>query len=507
MHADPRGSGFTEAEVSRLSVGLISDHTSESDAMPSLEPPSGPTITTSGSLTMRHMLITRMRTSLGLLLSLWLTACGGDTHPPADLKRITERGELVVLTRNAPTTYYFDRDGEAGFEFDLVSAFAEHLGVETRFVLLESVDGVLNALTDGRGDLAAAGLTRTAGRDGRFAFGPDYFTVQQQLVCRRGGPDVRGIEDMAEVRIMVTASSSYVERLEELRAQAPGLTWEARADLTTEQILEKVWLREVDCAVADSNIVAINRRYYPELQVVMPLSEEESLAWLLPPDSGALQQALEEWYAEMADDGLLTILRGRYYGHVEIFDYVDLARYRRRIDSLLPRFRPLFREAAEAHDLDWTLLAAQAYQESHWNPAARSPTGVRGMMMLTQRTAGEVGVENRLDPAQSIHGGARYLADLRRRLPESIQEPDRTWIALAAYNIGMGHLFDARGLARELGRDPDLWVEFRDILPLLAQPRYHRDLRFGYARGSEPVEYVRRIRNYRDILLNHENNG
>ena len=450
---------------------------------------------------MRHAIFSNLRLALGLSLSLSLSGCSSEEAASPDLEAISERGELVIITRNAPTTYYFGRDGEAGFEYELVSAFAEHLGVSPRFVIRDSVDDVINALEAGEGDLAAAGLTRTSGREGRFAFGPGYFTVQQQLVCRRGGANPEGIEELADVQIMVTASSSYVERLEELRAQVPDLTWEARPDLTTEQILEMVWKREVECAVADSNIVAINRRYLPELQVIMPLTEEESLAWMLPPDSQGLKRELERWFAGLEDNGLLSMLQGRYYGHVDIFDYVDVARYRRRIHSRLPTFRPLFEEAAEANGLDWTLLAAQAYQESHWDPSARSPTGVRGMMMLTLRTAGGLGVDNRLDPAQSIHGGARYLADLRNRLPESVEEPDRTWIALAAYNIGMGHVFDARGLARDLGRDPDNWVEFREVLPLLAQPPYHRNLRYGYARGSEPVEYVRRIRNYREILI------
>ncbi|OOG22941.1 lytic transglycosylase F [Thioalkalivibrio denitrificans] len=450
---------------------------------------------------MRPAIFSNLRLALGLGLSLSLSACSSEEAASPDLEAISDRGELLVITRNAPTTYYYGRDGEVGFEYELVSAFAEHLGVSPRFVIRDSVDDVINALEAGEGDLAAAGLTRTAGREGRFAFGPGYLAVQQQLVCRRGGANPGSIEDLADVQIMVTASSSYVERLEELRTEVPDLTWEARPDLTTEQILELVWKREVDCAVADSNIVAINRRYFPELQVIMPLTEEESLAWMLPPDSRGLRRELERWFAGLDDNGLLSTLQGRYYGHVDIFDYVDVARYRRRIHSRLPRFRPLFEEAAETHGLDWTLLAAQAYQESHWDPSARSPTGVRGMMMLTLRTAGDLGVDNRLDPAQSIHGGARYLADLRNRLPDSVEEPDRTWIALAAYNIGMGHVFDARGLARDLGRDPDNWVEFREVLPLLAQPRYHRNLRFGYARGSEPVEYVRRIRNYREILI------
>ncbi|WP_018954072.1 membrane-bound lytic murein transglycosylase MltF [Thioalkalivibrio sulfidiphilus] len=431
-----------------------------------------------------------------------LSGCERAPHTSPELAAIEQRGELVVLTRNAPTTYYFDRDGEpAGFEYDLISGFAAQLGVTLRFVIKDSIDEIVRALAAGEGDLAAAGLTRTSRRQEQFLFGPAYMQVQQQLVCRRGGPAPANLEGLSDVSLMVTASSSYVERLEELREQFPELAWEERADLATEQILEKVWNREVDCAVADSNIVAINRRYYPELLVIMPLTEEEPLAWMLPPESRGLARAIERWFVGMEDEGLLTVLNGRYYGHVEIFDYVDLARYQRRIRSLLPRYRPHFEAAAEAHELSWTLLAAQAYQESHWNPSARSPTGVRGMMMLTLRTASELGVDNRLDPVQSIHGGARYLADLRRRLPESIQEPDRTWIALAAYNIGMGHIFDARGLARDLGRDPDRWVEFREVLPLLAQPQYHRNLRFGYARGNEPVEYVRRIRNYEDILV------
>lgn len=419
------------------------------------------------------------------------------------LESILESGEMVVLTRNAPTTYYFGPDGETGYEHDLVTAYADHLGVDVRFKLRHTVEDVLGALENGEGHFAAAGLTLTENRKNNFLFGPPYFQVQQQLVCRRGNRLPRSMADMADVSIEVTASSSYAERLGELSEKVAGLTWQER-ELTTEQILERVWQGHVDCAVADSNIVAVNRRYMPELVIAFPLTETEELAWALPDDAKALQKSMKDWFSDI-DESLSPVLHGRYYAHVEIFDYVDTARFNRRIRERLPRYRKIFEEVGEKHGIDWKLLAAMAYQESHWDPHARSPTGVRGMMMLTLRTAGQLGIDNRLDPGQSIQGGARYFADLRERVPDEVEEPDRTWIALAAYNVGMGHVFDARQLARRLGKDPSSWVEFREVLPLLSQPRYYRDLRYGYARGNEPVRYVSRVRNYYDILRNELN--
>jgi len=444
---------------------------------------------------------------LGLLAL--LSGCGREQSSTgtADLTghdpdAIREAGELVVLTRNAPTTLYYNRDGEpAGLEYDLAAAFAAHLGVPVRFEFKDSIGGIVAALAAGEGHFAAAGLTGTDGRQAQFLLGPPYQTVQQQVVCRRGDRLPQDLDDLATRSLMVTGASSYVERLEEIRATThPDLQWQVADTAATEIILQRVWDSEVDCAVADSNIVAINRRYMPELQVAFPLAEGESLNWLLPAAAGELREAMETWFNQAEEAGLIANTHTRYYAHVEIFDYVDIARFVRRIESRLPRYQPIFEEVGDAFGIDWRLLAAQAYQESHWDPTARSPTGVRGMMMLTLPTAREVGVANRLDPKQSIEGGARYLANLETRLPGSVTGADRTWLALAAYNVGMGHLFDARTLARRLERDPDRWQHMREVLPLLADPAYHQDLRYGYARGNEPVHYLRRIRNYEDIL-------
>jgi len=191
----------------------------------------------------------------------------------------------------------------------------------------------------------------------------------------------------------------------------------------------------------------------------------------------------------------------RHYGHVSDFDYVGTRTYMRHIEQRLPEYRPHFEEAVADKDIDWRLLAAVAYQESHWNPKAVSPTGVRGMMMLTRTTANDLGVDRRTDPRQSIDGGSRYLKYLLDRIPERIQGRDRLWLALAAYNIGYGHMEDARIITQQRGGDPDKWMDVKESLPLLHKRKWYSKTKNGYARGNEAVRYVENIRSYYDILV------
>ena len=431
---------------------------------------------------------------------LTVTACSKD--PPSDpvLSRIRSKGELAVLTRNAPTTYYEGTDGLAGMEYDMAEAFGKYLGVKVHFELRDSVAGILDSLAKGEGDLAAAGLTHTIGRAGKFRFGPTYQQVRQQVVCRRGGPRPKSVADLVGLRLTVAGDSSYVERLKSLKAKYPKLHWKTTTDDDTEELMEQVWKRKIDCTVADSNIVAINRRYYPALVVAFDLAPPQPLAWAFPDNAVALQKKVREWFRHFHKDGRLDALKQRYYGYVKIFDYVDTRAYVRRIKHVLPRYEKVFKRAAKRNGFNWTLLAAQSYQESHWNPRARSPTGVRGMMMLTRPTAKALGLRNRLNPVKSIQAGARYLARLRGRVPDSCAQPVRTWVALAGYTLGMAHVLDARVLARKLGKDPDRWGDLAQVLPLLSEKRYYHHLDHGYARGREAVRYVNRVRYYQDIL-------
>lgn len=431
-----------------------------------------------------------------------LAGCSEPAEEPVSEDLLEEEGILKVATRNGSTTYYLDRHGQPiGPEYDLVSEFAEAQGWEVEWTMHDSTAEVLEALEQSTAHLAAAGLTHLPSRNERFERGPAHTEITQQLVCHREDrPLPRKPEQLVGEDIHVTAQSSYVVALEELASKHEGLEFHVDVARTTEVLLSQVAEKRIGCVVADSNIVQVTRRHWPHLEVAMNLTEGQNLGWYLPQGSEELASTAREWMNSRAGDEAIGAMENRYYAYIGEFDFVDLRALSRRIESRLPEFRELFVQAEEETGMPAELLAALSYQESHWDPHARSPTGVRGIMMLTQRTAESLGVENRLDPEEAIPAGAQYLADRHRRLPETIPEPDRTFLALASYNIGRGHLLDARQLARDLDKNPDSWSDMRKVLPLKADRRYYPSTRFGYARGYEPVHFVQRIRNYRDVI-------
>jgi membrane-bound lytic murein transglycosylase F len=426
----------------------------------------------------------------------------GTCSPHLDLlEQVRHSGVLKVVTSNAPTTYYLGLDGPVGPEYELARGFAEFLGVELEMYTLDSISQVLREVARGRAHLAAAALIPTPARREQFAFGPAYREVTQQLVYRQGGAVPRTIEDTYGRRIEVPADSSYAYTLEELRGAAPGLTWLENPATDVQELLGRVATGEIDFTLADSTAVQLNRFFHPDIRVAFDVSEPFPVAWAFRAgeDRSLVEQA-ERYFEEILASGRVAEILDRYYGHADRFDYVGTRTFLRHIDTRLPRYRAFFEEVAAEHGWDWRLLAALSYQESHWNPKAVSPTGVRGLMMLTLPTAEAMGVTDREDAEQSIRGGARYLSKLMERMPERITEPDRTLFTLAAYNIGYGHLEDARRIAQRRGLDPDRWADVRDSLPLLTQERWYRETRFGYARGWEPVRFIENIRRYYEVL-------
>lgn len=439
-----------------------------------------------------------MRLLAIIVLSLVLGTCS----PNLDLlEQVQRAGVLKVVTRNAPTTYYIGPEGPVGPEFELAAGFAEFLGVELDIYTLDSVAEILPEVARGRAHLAAAALAATAAQQELLEFGPEYRRVTQQLVYRQGKRAPSGPADTEGGRIEVVAGSNYVETLEGLRVTVPGLTWLENPTQDVQGLLARVSNGVIDYTVADSTAVQINRFFHPDIQVAFDVSEPRPVAWAFRANRDrSLVEAAARYFEEIKANGRLDEIMDRYLGHTDRFDYVGTRTFLAHVDARLPRYRALFEAAAAEHGFDWRLLAALSYQESHWDPSAVSPTGVRGLMMLTQRTAEAMGVSDREDPEESIFGGARYLGKVIEKIPERIPEPDRTWMALAAYNVGFGHLEDARRITQRRGLDPDRWPHVRDSLPLLTQESWYRDTRHGYTRGWEPVRFVDNIRRYYEVM-------
>jgi membrane-bound lytic murein transglycosylase F len=437
------------------------------------------------------------RRLLYLLCCLSVSAC----EKPPLLERIKNHNELIVLTRNSPTTYYEGVDGPTGFEYDLASRFADYLGVKLRIIVPPNFNDILPLIQRGDADLAAAGLTITDNRKEIVRFGPVYQKITPQLVYRSGTPHPRSLADV-KGKIDVVAGSSHAERLAKLKEEYPNLSWQEDKGVESEELLYLVSQQLYDYTIADSNELIINRRYYPELHPAFAISKPKSLAWVFArSDDNSLYDAAVAFFDKIRKDGTLDQLIDRYYGHIGKFDYVGTRRYQAHIEQRLPAYRAWFQEAGERFDMDWRLLAAVGYQESHWDPEAVSPTGVRGLMMLTQDAAKEIGIDDLTDPEQSILGGTGYLQRMLRSIPKSVPEPDRTWLGLAAYNVGLGHLEDARKLTQQNGGNPNKWVDVKKNLPLLSKKKWFKKLRYGYARGREPVRYVENVRSYYDILV------
>lgn len=420
---------------------------------------------------------------------------------PTTLEEIRSEGVLHVITRQAPSIYYEGRDGPTGFEYELVKRFADKLGVELRVRVVEGNGEILSVLDRNYAHIGLAGLTVTPQREASYHTLPTTLDTWSVVIYHRDTPRPETVQDLIGSTIHVLTDSNHIRHLESQTAQAPDLKWQAHPDLDTAGLLERVESGEFPLAVVDANELALNHVFFPDIKQSFSLNEPEKLAWLFPAEQdNTLLDAARSFFANIEDDGSLAQIKERFYGHLDRLNYVGARTFVHHVRNRLPRYESLFQDYAENHSIDWRLLAAIGYQESHWRPNAVSPTGVRGLMMLTRRTAEYIGIDNRLDPEKSIQGGARYFMMVHGQIPDDIPEPDRTWFALASYNVGYGHLEDARKLTEGAGKNPDRWMDVKEFLPLLAQKEWYSKTKYGYARGHEPVTYVQNIRRYYDVL-------
>ena len=431
-----------------------------------------------------------------VLISLW--SCSEDDI----FRELAGNRELIVVTRNSPTTYYFDGDQASGFEYDLIKAYATARGYTLRVEVAFTLKEFILQLDQGQVHLGAAGMAIDSKQAGTLLVTAPYLQQRPVVIYKSGKRRPRRLADLSQRDVIVLSGSSHIEVLENLEEQIPGLTWREVQIGDTLELMQLVTEEKAELAVLGAAEFRLQQQLYPRLVAALDLEVEESIAWYLPDISGAraLQADINLFLAGAQQSGELDKIRERHFGTTRFSSRMGAFTFNRRVESVLPEWQPLIESVATEYQMDWRLLAAVSYQESHWNPTARSRTGVEGMMMLTRNTAKELNVADRRDPQQSLRGGARFIKNLLRRLPADIEQPHRLWMALAAYNIGLGHLEDARVIAEKRGLNPHIWSDVRSQLPKLQNPDFYPSTRFGFARGNEAVTYVDNIRQYYSTL-------
>jgi membrane-bound lytic murein transglycosylase F len=450
------------------------------------------------------------RRALALAAVALAAACGQTELPaPQDAKT------LVVVVRPGPGSWFPGPDGTPqGLDHDLVDRFARERKLPLTIVTVSDASALIDRVVAGDAHIGIGGLYRPPGakpvppQEGRthppLIWTLGYETAEPVVVSTREGFRPRAFRDLAGASVAYVEGSGLESAFAPIRREHPEIAWTPMKLPSADALLALVDEGKVDYAVVSSIDAAIGRNIYLDVEVAFPIGGRRELAWAVDGRQSALALELDAFLAEVRRDGTLARLTERYFAPRGEVTRVDAGAFLEQVRSALPRWRPMFVAAQEATGIEWRLLAAIAYQESKWDPTATSETGVRGFMQITEDTARRLGITDRLDARQSVLAAARYIKDLKDRLPKRIVEPDRTWIALAAFNIGLGHLEDARIQAQRDKLDPDRWRDVRRSLPLLALPEYYEKARLGYARGGMPVAFVDRVRAYYDILLRFE---
>ncbi len=452
-------------------------------------------------------------------------ALTGHTEAPftGDLTGIRERGVLRVLTRNNPVTYFVYRGEQLGFEYELAKSLAQHLGVRLEMVVPPSRDELLPWLLQGKGDLIAASLSVTPERLRKVAFSAPYLYVRELVVQRAGRPRLGSLQALRGKSILVRRSSSYYESLQALAARyGPFNIQLAPEDLETEQLVAMVANGEAEYTVADSHLLAVELTYAVEVEPALLLAEGEqeristdelasvrldasslgatSLAFAVRPSSKELKAAVDAFLAQYYRSLDYNVAIKRYFQDARAIRRAKEERM--GVSGRLSPYDDLIKKYSLRYGFDWRLMAAQAYQESHFDPSAKSWVGAIGLFQLMPATGRELGFDSLGEPEANVHAAIKYMSRLVGQFDNSLAFKDRVRFALAAFNAGRGHVLDARRLAQAKGWDPDRWFHnVEQAMLLLEQSAYYSKTRYGYCRGSEPVSYVSRIQNRYDNYI------
>jgi membrane-bound lytic murein transglycosylase F len=440
-----------------------------------------------------------MRHGVALLMALLLAACESGTMS-TQTPSVQERGELRVATLNGPTSYYLGAHGPEGLEYVLAQRFAKELGIKLLIQPVRQRETLRSAVMRGDADIAAAALPYDGVQPGGVLASLAYARVPQIIVFRRGAVRPNVPNELRGGRLVVKVGSVQEKLLINYRdSHLADLSW---LTLSARQLdpVHAVHAGEADYALLDAREFSFSKHLYPYAVIAFEWPQTRKLHWWMNTTAPDLKKQVDQFFLKLQRSGELAKLLQQTSGDAREFAYLESREFQLHLRTRLRLYRAWFEQAARAYNFDWRLLSAMGYQESKWDLEAVSPNGAAGIMMLMTDTAAAMTVSDRHDPRQSIFGGAAYLSEVRKKIPERIAEPDRTWFAVAAYNVGYGHLEDARVLTQSQGKNPDAWTDVREYLPLLAEENWYTQAKHGYARGWEPVEFVARVQAFLNLL-------
>lgn len=413
-----------------------------------------------------------------------------------DLAEIKKRRVLRVAMRNTMASYFLWRGDLYGFEYELAKRFAKKHKLRLQIIVADDYTQLMSLLREGHADIAAAYLTPTPWRNTiNIAFSRPYHYASEILVSRADDP-IESLDQLNGRTIAVRQSSSYWYTLESLLSRGHSFVMmPADETLDTEQIIGLVADGDYDLTIADNHLLDLELTWRDDVIGNLSLTEPQGQSWAVRAENTELLNAINRFFSREYRGEFYNIVYKRYFQTDR--NIVKWAEYRENFagEHHISPYDDLIKKYADRFGFDWRLLAAQIYQESRFNPKAKSWSGAKGLMQVMPRTARELGFDNLKDPETGLHAGVKYLDWVRDRFEEDLPVADRMWFTLAAYNAGAGHVRDARRLAKQLGKNPNVWFDnVEQAMLLLSKREYARKARYGYVRGSEPVQYVRNIR-------------
>ncbi len=418
-----------------------------------------------------------------------------------DLPGLKARRRLRMITRNNAMTYFIHRGRQVGFEHELIKEFAARHDLRLDIVIPDSHADLLTYLNEGRGDIVAAAMTITEERRAQAAFTRPYNEVDELVVVRADDNSITGLQDLAGRTVHVRQSSSFYTTLMAVKDSIENLQVALLPDsFETEDILAAVEEGRYDITLCDSNLLDVELAYGRQLKVAFSI-KPTVLGWAVRKDNPALLAALNQYVQEEKGGLFFNMMKKRYFKNKRT---IAKAKDSLRVDlsGRLSPYDELVKKYARQYGQDWRLITAQIYQESKFDPQATSWAGARGLMQIMPITGRELGFTDLHDPEENIHAGVKYMSQLVNRFDAKIPMDERVRLALAAYNVGYGHVLDARRLAREKGWNPDRWFgHVEQAMRLLAKPAYHKWARYGFCRCGQPVHYVGNIQDRYDAYV------